>query len=89
MMGRIGLVVAAVGAFAFAGSALAGPGGCFGGAHTAQATPPPVVVMATPPANWEPKLTLVICGATSKHLQPQPPVVKVKVPSATPVLMSL
>ena len=50
MMGRIGLVVAAVGAFAFAGSALAGPGGCFVGAHTAQSTPPPVVVMATPPA---------------------------------------
>ena len=48
-MGRIGLVVAAVGAFAFAGSALAGPGGCFGAAHTAQSTPPPLVVLMTPP----------------------------------------
>ena len=47
MMGRIGLVVAVVGAFAFAGSALAGPGGCFG-VHTAQSTPP-VVVLVTPP----------------------------------------
>lgn len=48
-MGRIGLVVAAVGAFAFAGSALAGPGGCFLGAHTAQSTPPPLAVLLTPP----------------------------------------
>ena len=49
MMGRIGLVVAAVGVFAFAGSALAGPGGCFVGAHTAQSTPPPVLVLLKPP----------------------------------------
>ena len=47
-MGKIGLVVAVVGTFAFAGSAHAGPGGCFG-AHTAQSVPP-VVVMTTPPA---------------------------------------
>ncbi len=48
-MGKTGLVVAIVGAVAFASSAYAGPGGCFGGTHTAQSTPP-VIVMTTPPA---------------------------------------
>ena len=47
-MGKIGLVVAVVGILAISSSAFAGPGGCFGGTHTAQSTPP-VVVMTTPP----------------------------------------
>ena len=47
-MMKFGLVVAVVGTLAFASSAFAGPGGCFGATHTAQ-TSSPVVVMTTPP----------------------------------------